>query len=88
MVLQEPKESTGETESLLQAEKTREIREGDKVKTFEKLKEMSIDDVSHILCEMQYEASECSNCPHKDKCFPYGEKTHNGFYNWLNAEIK
>lgn len=58
------------------------------MKTFEKIKEMSIDEVSHLLCELQYEASECSNCPHKDKCFPYGEKTHNGFYNWLNAEIR
>jgi hypothetical protein len=88
MVLQEPKESTGETKSLLQTEEPGKIRGGGKMKTFEKLKEMSIEEVSHILCELQYEASECSNCPHKDKCFPYGEKTHNGFYNWLNADIR
>lgn len=58
------------------------------MKTFEKLKEMSIDEASHILCEMQYEASGCTNCPHKDRCFPKGYDSHNGFYNWLNADIR
>ena len=53
---------------------------------YEWLKTASIEDVSHYLCEQQYEACECHNCPHFNRCFPNGCKSHNGYMNWLQEE--
>lgn len=50
---------------------------------FEKLKEMSVEEIATYLCNL----SECSSCPHGNDCaFPPDEKYKNGFQFWLEEE--
>ena len=44
---------------------------------------MSLEEMGHFLCEMQYEANDCCGCPAKEKCFPSGDNSGNGWINWL-----
>lgn len=55
---------------------------------YEKIQSMSLEDLANFLCEIEYEANDCSHCPHKDRCFPYGAESHNGYMNWLEETAK
>jgi hypothetical protein len=61
---------------------------GEKVNNYEKIQSMSLEDLAHFLCEIEYEANDCSHCPHKDRCFPHGVESHNGYMNWLEETAK
>ena len=61
---------------------------GEKVNNYEKIQSMSLEDLSHFLCEIQCETKDCSACPHEENCFPCGLESHNGYMNWLKETAK